>query len=77
MNLQEIIEDLRKRTLSDLHSVADEKTPNNLRTVMIGKKAELTEILKGFKDITKEERLVIDARANAFRFQSEAQFEIK
>ena len=38
MNLQEKIEDLRKRTLSDLLSVADEKTLNNLRTVMLGKK---------------------------------------
>ena len=41
MNLQEKIEDLRKRTLSDLLSVADEKTLNNLRTVMLGKKGEL------------------------------------
>ena len=77
MNLQEKIEDLRKRTLSDLHSVADEKTLNNLRTVMLGKKGELTEILKGMKDLTNEERPVIGALANAFRDEFGAKFEAK
>ncbi|WP_396443195.1 phenylalanine--tRNA ligase subunit alpha [Lactococcus lactis] len=77
MNLQEKIEDLRKRTLSDLLSVVDEKTLNNLRTVMLGKKGELTEILKGMKDLTNEERPVIGALANAFRDEFGAKFEAK
>ena len=77
MNLQEKIEDLRKRTLSDLLSVADEKTLNNLRTVMLGKKGELTEILKVMKDLTNEERPVIGALANAFRDEFGAKFEAK
>ncbi|MDM7656855.1 phenylalanine--tRNA ligase subunit alpha [Lactococcus lactis] len=77
MNLQEKIEDLRKRTLSDLLSVADEKTLNNLRTVMLGKKGELTEILKGMKDLTNEERPVIGALANAFRDEFGSKFEAK
>lgn len=77
MNLQEKIEDLRKRTLSNLLSVADEKTLNNLRTVMLGKKGELTEILKGMKDLTNEERPVIGALANAFRDEFGAKFEAK
>ena len=77
MNLQEKIEDRRKRTLSDLLSVADEKTLNNLRTVMLGKKGELTEILKGMKDLTNEERPVIGALANAFRDEFGAKFEAK
>ena len=77
MNLQEKIEDLRKRTLSDLLSVADEKKLNNLRTVMLGKKGELTEILKGMKDLTNEERPVIGALANAFRDEFGAKFEAK
>lgn len=77
MNLQKKIEDLRKRTLSDLLSVADEKTLNNLRTMMLGKKGELTEILKGMKDLTNEERPVIGALANAFRDEFGAKFEAK
>ncbi|ARE19075.2 phenylalanine--tRNA ligase subunit alpha [Lactococcus cremoris] len=77
MNLQEKIEDLRKRTLSDLLYVADEKTLNNLRTVMLGKKGELTEILKGMKDLTNEERPVIGTLANAFRDEFGAKFEAK
>ncbi|MDN6342421.1 MAG: phenylalanine--tRNA ligase subunit alpha, partial [Lactococcus lactis] len=62
---------------SDLLSVADEKTLNNLRTVMLGKKGELTEILKGMKDLTNEERPVIGALANAFRDEFGAKFEAK
>ncbi|MDN6065002.1 MAG: phenylalanine--tRNA ligase subunit alpha, partial [Lactococcus lactis] len=58
-------------------SVADEKTLNNLRTVMLGKKGELTEILKGMKDLTNEERPVIGALANAFRDEFGAKFEAK
>ena len=77
MNLQEKIEDLRKRTMSDLRAVADEKTLNNLRTVMLGKKGELTEILKGMKDLTNEERPVIGALANAFRDEFGVKFEAK
>lgn len=63
--------------MSDLLSVADEKTLNNLRTVMLGKKGELTEILKGMKDLTNEERPVIGALANAFRDEFGAKFEAK
>ena len=77
MNLQEKTEDLRKRTLSDLLSKKKKKTLNNLRTVMLGKKGELTEILKGMKDLTNEERPVIGALANAFRDEFGAKFEAK
>ena len=44
---------------------------------MIGKKGELTEILKGMKDLTNEERPVIGALANAFRDEFGAKFEAK
>lgn len=44
---------------------------------MLGKKGELTEILKGMKDLTNEERPVIGALANAFRDEFGAKFEAK
>ncbi|MFC4651895.1 phenylalanine--tRNA ligase subunit alpha [Lactococcus nasutitermitis] len=67
MSLQEKIEELRQRTLGELLTVTDEKTLNDLRTVMLGKKGELTEILKGMKDLANEERPIVGAIANAFR----------
>ena len=44
---------------------------------MLGKKGELTEILKVMKDLTNEERPVIGALANAFRDEFGAKFEAK
>ncbi len=77
MNLQEKIEELRGRALTELSKTVDEKTLNELRTVILGKKGELTEILKGMKDLTNEERPVIGALANTFRDEFGKTFEIK
>lgn len=77
MDLKEKIEDLRTRTLTELLSVTDEKTLVNLRTIMLGKKGELTEILKGMKDLTNDERPVIGSLANAFRDEFGTKFEAK
>ena len=67
MSLQEKIESLRERALADLAVLTDEKKLNEIRTNILGKKGELTEILKGMKDLTNDERPKIGALANAFR----------
>lgn len=77
MDLQERIEELRQRTLEELLSATDEKTLNHLRSIMLGKKGELTEILKGMKDLNNEERPIIGALANAFRDEFGVKFEAK
>lgn len=77
MNLQEKIEDLRTHALEKLASLTDEKALNDLRTQIMGKKGELTEILKGMKDLTNEERPVIGGLANAFRDEFGSAFETK
>ncbi len=67
MSLQERIEELRERAISALKEASDEKALNELRTTMLGKKGELTEILKGMKDLSNEERPAIGGLANSFR----------
>lgn len=67
MVLQEKIETLRQQTLEKLATVSDEQVLNELRTAVLGKKGELTEILKGMKELSAEERPVIGGLANAFR----------
>ena len=77
MTLQEKIEALRTQALAELAAVENEKALNDLRTNMLGKKGELTEILKGMKDLTNEERPVIGGLANTFRDEFGAAFEVK
>lgn len=67
MNLQTKIEELRARTLASLDTVKDDKELNDLRVAILGKKGELTEILKGMKDLSAEERPKVGALANEFR----------
>lgn len=77
MNLQEKIEALRERALENLTAAVEERMLNDLRTAIMGKKGELTEILKGMKELTNEERPVIGALANAFRDEFGAKLEEK
>ena len=67
MSLQEKIAELRKLALEKLADIADEKTLNELRVSVLGKKGQLTDILKGMKDLTNEERPKIGALANELR----------
>jgi phenylalanyl-tRNA synthetase alpha chain len=67
MTLQKKIVVLRTRTLEKLLEITDEKALNSLRVAILGKKGELTEILKGMKDLSNEERPKIGALANEFR----------
>ena len=67
MSLQEKIAELRKLALEKLADIADEKSLNELRVSVLGKKGQLTDILKGMKDLTNEERPKIGALANELR----------
>lgn len=67
MSLQEKIAELRKLALEKLGDITDEKTLNELRVSVLGKKGQLTDILKGMKDLTNEERPKIGALANELR----------
>ncbi|WEV44941.1 phenylalanine--tRNA ligase subunit alpha [Streptococcaceae bacterium ESL0687] len=67
MTLQAQIEELRARTLAKLEEVDTEKVLNDIRVAILGKKGELTEILKGMKDLSPEERPKIGSLANDFR----------
>ncbi|GBG96262.1 phenylalanine--tRNA ligase subunit alpha [Lactococcus termiticola] len=77
MGLQENIETLRKDTLAKLAVIQDEKMLNDIRVDILGKKGQLTEILKGMKDLSGDERPKIGALANDFRDKVNALIEEK
>ncbi|GAB2024134.1 phenylalanine--tRNA ligase subunit alpha [Lactovum odontotermitis] len=66
-SLKEKIEELSGHALVKLPELPDEAALNDFRVSMLGKKGQLTEILKGMKDLSNEERPKIGALANEFR----------
>ncbi len=63
------LEAIQKETLEKLRAASDLKTLDEIRVAVLGKKGDLTALLKGMKDLSAEERpligkLVNDVRSN-------------
>ena len=71
MNLQEKIEALREQALNNLTAAVEERMLNDLRTAIMGKKGELTAILKSMKDVAPEERPKVGQLVNETRAKIE------
>ena len=67
MGLKEELELLYDKHLAEIKAAKDLKEVNNQRVNLLGKKGALTEILRGMKDLTNEERPVVGALANKIR----------
>lgn len=64
MDLQEQLEHLKKETLAKIEDVNNLDHLNDIRVNILGKKGPLTEILRGMKDLTAEERPKVGSFAN-------------
>lgn len=67
MDLWQKLEELKKTSLSDIQKADDEKKVNDIRVSLLGKKGALTEILRGMKDLSPEERPKVGSFANTIR----------
>lgn len=65
--MQEKLQAIQAEALKRIKEVADLKVLNDIRVNYLGKKGELTSVLRGMKDLTKEERPVIGQLANEVR----------
>ncbi|AKG33986.1 phenylalanine--tRNA ligase subunit alpha [Paenibacillus durus] len=65
--MKEKLEALKIEALAKLQEVQDAQTLNDLRVKYLGKKGELTEVLRGMGSLSAEERPVIGQVANAVR----------
>ena len=63
----EQIEDLRSRALADLESAPDLKSLDEWRVSFMGRRGELTQLLRGLGSLPAEERPRVGAAANALR----------
>ncbi|MEI5988670.1 phenylalanine--tRNA ligase subunit alpha [Enterococcus crotali] len=67
MSLKAQLEALRDETLNNIQKVADLKALNQIRVETLGKKGPITEVLRGMKDLSAEERPVVGSFANEIR----------
>lgn len=67
MSLQEDLQALKAQALVEIEETDITKALNDVRVKWLGKKGPLTEVLRGMKDLTAEERPVVGALANEVR----------
>jgi len=65
--MKEQVENIQQKTLESLRHVANLKELDKIRVQVLGKKGALTAILKGMKDVAKEDRPIIGALVNDVR----------
>lgn len=65
--MKEKLEEIRKNALEDLKSAIDKTEIENLRVKYLGKKGELTQILRGMGSLSAEERPAVGKIANEVR----------
>ena len=67
MTLQAQLEALRDNTLKEIAQVATLKELNQIRVETLGKKGPITEVLRGMKNLSQEERPEVGGFANEIR----------
>ena len=69
--MKEKLEAISKQTIAKIQEINSMQELNDLKVKVLGKKGELTEILRGMKDLSPEERPVIGAIVNTVRDEIE------
>ena len=72
--MKERLEAIKKAALEKIEQADAMDSLNDIRVSVLGKKGELTQVLKGMKDVAKEERPIVgqmvnDTRAVSGRFR--------
>jgi phenylalanyl-tRNA synthetase alpha chain len=74
--MQQKLADIKLKALESIKSSENLKALDEVRVSFLGKKGELTKVLRGMKDLTKEERPLIGKLANEVREEIEKSLEI-
>lgn len=65
--MKEILEKIKKNAIEELNNVVDKETIESIRVKYLGKKGELTKILRGMGALSAEERPIVGKLANEIR----------
>ncbi len=76
MEMQEKLQSIRKEALVRIETSEAPEDLNEVRVAYLGKKGELTAVLKGMKDVPKEERPKVGQMVNDTRAEIEEKLEI-
>ena len=77
MSLQDQLEKLKATSLSKIADSADLTHLNEIRVNLLGKKGPITEVLRGMKDLSNEERPKVGAFANEIKEHLQAAIDEK
>ena len=69
--MKEKLEQISKQAKEKISEIKDLQALNDVRVKILGKKGELTEILRGMKDLSPEERPIIGSLVNKVRDEIE------
>ncbi len=72
--MKEKIQQLQRDALATLQNAASLKELQDVRVTILGKKSTLTEIMKGMRDLSPEERPQIGSLVNSFKEEFERSF---
>ncbi|MDT2612125.1 phenylalanine--tRNA ligase subunit alpha [Enterococcus dongliensis] len=67
MSLQEQLEELKSKTLAKINAAEELSAVETIRVETLGKKGPITEVLRGMRDLSAEERPKVGAFANEIR----------
>ncbi|MCP0887800.1 phenylalanine--tRNA ligase subunit alpha [Ligilactobacillus sp. WILCCON 0076] len=67
MDLREKLEEIKQKSLKNIQKAQDPNTINDIRVELLGKKGAITEVLRGMRDLTPEERPKVGSFANSIR----------
>lgn len=65
--MKEKLEAIKEKAKKEVEKISDLQALNELRVKILGKKGELTEILRGMKDLSPEERPAVGSLVNKIR----------
>lgn len=69
--MKEEIEQIRQNAMKEIENVQDEKELNDIRVKYLGKKGELTALLRGMGNLSAEERPIVGSLVNKVRDELE------
>ncbi len=75
--MNEKLSEIRERALKEIENAGGLDRLNEVRVAFLGKKGELTAVLKGMKDLSPEERPVVGQSVNEIRDEIEQKLEEK
>jgi phenylalanyl-tRNA synthetase alpha chain len=73
--MKERLQQLQEEALAALQQAADLKALQDVRVQILGKKGALTEVMKGMRDLSAEDRPVVGSLVNTLKDLFEASFE--